>query len=111
MAKNYNPYYKRNQSNARVADITPMQDAVKNLLDLYRLKGRFLETHIINLWDEMMGESISKRTQKLFIRDEKLFVSIDSPAVRNELLLAKSQIIEALNKASGEDILKDLVFI
>ena len=47
---------------------------------------------------------------ELHVKGSKLFVKLDSPALKNELSYSKSKLIEELNKVVGEEIVKDIVF-
>ncbi len=99
------------EKQVRNAETTNIKDAIFDLLDFYRLKAKFNETHILNSWDEILGESVAKRTKKLYIRQSKLFVEITSSPLRNELFLQKDKIIKLLNDSIGEEILEDIAFL
>ena len=72
-------------------------------------------TGITLLWSRLsstLGELlsvISSHTLKLNIRNNVLFVKVDADSLRNELLFAKSLLMEKLNMRAGDEILKDIV--
>lgn len=88
-----------------------MKDAFESFLKAYNLKSRFNETYLITYWEKIMGASIANRTEKIYIRNGVLFLRISSSPLRQELVLAKSKLMELLNAEIGEAIIQDVVFI
>ncbi|MCU0468644.1 MAG: DUF721 domain-containing protein [Arcicella sp.] len=104
--------YHYNRENARRnTKALPLKDAIEDMLELYKLRSKFNETYIVAYWEQIMGLPISSRTTELYIQDKRLFVQLDSAPLRNELLLAKTKIVALLNKAVGEEIVSDVIFI
>lgn len=85
-------------------------DALRQMMKTYKLEGRLKETHLINSWGKVVGRMIDQHTSNLYIKDKKLFVQVDSAALRNELSYAKTKIITALNKEAGGEVIVDIVF-
>ena len=56
-----------------------------------------------------MGITIAKKTKSLRIQNRKLYVSLNSSVVRNELSLIKDTLIPRLNEAAGMDVIDDVV--
>ncbi|WP_051296147.1 DUF721 domain-containing protein [Eisenibacter elegans] len=91
------------------AGTTDINAAIAELLDVYKLKGKFLETQVLNAWDEVLGQTVAKQTKRLYIRDQVLYAEIISPSLRQELFLHKSQIISRLNTHAGAEVVQQLV--
>jgi len=85
-------------------------EAIRRMLETYRLEGKVRQARVINAWEDVTGKMISRHTQDLYIKGSKLFVKLDSPALKNELSYSKGKIIEMLNKEAGGEIIKDIVF-
>jgi predicted nucleic acid-binding Zn ribbon protein len=85
--------------------------AIQQLLNSYHIKAKFDETNLVNSWERMVGKPIAKRTKKVFVRNKVLFVELDSPALKNDLLLHKTQIIELLQREFGQEIVKELIIM
>lgn len=96
---------------ARRNQAMPMKDAIEAFLKTFKLKSKFNETYLDAFWEEMMGKTIASRTTKLYVRNRTLFLQIDSAPLRQELLLAKTKLIELINKDVGEVVIDDVVFI
>jgi len=87
-----------------------LKQAINKLLKAYRLDHKLNETRLINSWEKVVGKLISKHTTNLNIRNQKLFVSLDSAALKNELSFSKEKIVDMLNKEAGSKIINDIVF-
>jgi len=70
---------------------------------------KFLEQKIVNNWKTIVGTKIAKSTTKIEIVGGKLYLSVDSSVLRNELLMLKSNIIDLVNSKAGENIINDVV--
>jgi hypothetical protein len=95
----------------RKAESTPLKQALNELLNVYHLKGKSEQTHLITSWRQLMGNAIANRTTRIFIQDNKLFLQINSAPLKNELLMGKNKILEILNREVEETKLEDVVFI
>jgi hypothetical protein len=96
---------------ARNTKSIPLKDAFESFLKVYNLKSKFNETYLVAYWEKIMGVSIAKRTEKIYIKKGVLFLRLSSSPLAQELLLAKSKVIELLNKEIGEELIKDIIFI
>jgi predicted nucleic acid-binding Zn ribbon protein len=83
--------------------------AIRNLLNSYNLSTRFDEASLINSWEQLVGKPIARRTKKLYIRDKVLFVEFDSPTMRHDFGLHKSQVLEMFKKEFGEGVITEIV--
>lgn len=86
-----------------------LKEALEAMLKHYRLKNRYNETRIKLLWRELMGESIAKYTTDVKIHQRKLFVTVQSSPLRQELSMSRETIKKRLNGALGEEYLVDVV--
>lgn len=104
--------YRFNKEQAsRRPGITPLKDAIDQMLEKYRLRHRFDQSYVVAHWDKIMGEAIATRTKKVFIKDRTLFLQIESAPLRNELVRAKSKIIELINREMKSNLVDEVVFI
>lgn len=64
----------------------------------------------VSRWDEVVGERISQVSQAQRIENGVLFVRVESPVWRNELVFMKNNLIENINTALKSNIVKDIKF-
>lgn len=95
---------------ARDKNNQSLGDVIRELLHNYNLEGKLSQARIIEAWPTVTGDMISRHTRDLFIKGRTLFVSLDSPALKNELSYSKSKILEELNKHVGEEVITNIVF-
>ncbi len=88
---------------------TTIKEAIENLLKVYKLSDKLSERKLIASWENVMGAMISKHTKELVIRNKQLIVTLDSAALRNELSLAKTKIVEMLNREAGKEVIKEVI--
>jgi len=100
--KDYNP---------RRSEITPISDAIDNLLNTYKINGRFDEASLINAWEEVMGKPVGSRTNRLFIKKDVLFVELSSAPLKHELNLSKDKILSNFKDHFGKAIVQEIVFL
>jgi predicted nucleic acid-binding Zn ribbon protein len=86
-------------------------DAIQELLRSYHLKSKFDEATLVSSWERLVGKSVAKRTKQVSVRNKVLFVELDSPGMKNDLNLHKSQIIALFEKEFGKDIIKEMVIM
>jgi len=74
-----------------------------------KLEKGYAEYKLKRSWNSMLGVSVAKKTKSLQIRDRKLFVTLYSSVVRNELEMMKDTLVPRLNEAAGMKVIDDIV--
>ncbi|MDB5008838.1 MAG: hypothetical protein JWQ84_2903 [Mucilaginibacter sp.] len=95
----------------RKANDKSLKEAIAQMLQVYKIKKRFDETHVIAAWPELVGKSVANRTKELFIHDKKLFLRIESSVIKNELMLMRTQIINKINDEAKSVIVDEIIFL
>ena len=86
-----------------------MQDAIKQFLKQSKLKNGVQALRIEEVWEEIMGKTIAKYTDKIQIINQTLFISSSVAQLKHELMYQKEKIIERVNETLGENVIKDVV--
>ena len=94
---------------SRKAEEQSLKDVLQKMLEVYKLKGKLNQSRIKSLWVELMGPAIVKHTTEVKVFRERLYVTIDSAALRQELYLGRGKILELFNKELGEQFLKEVI--
>lgn len=87
-----------------------IKEVLKDLVETYRLKSKLTQSKVEELWKKLMGKTVTDHTTELRIRNQKLYVTVDSAPLRQELSYSRSDILDKLNTELGEHFLKE-VFI
>ena len=86
-----------------------LAEAMKDYIREMNLEDKLLEVNLINSWAEIVGRAVSSRTAKVYIRDQILYVHLNSSVARNELMMLKEALREKLNEKAGKEVIKDIV--
>jgi hypothetical protein len=86
-----------------------MQDAIQQFLKQSRLKSGIQALQIEDVWENIMGKTIAKYTDKIQIINQTLFINTQVGPLKNELLYQKDKIIERVNEALGDKVIKEVV--
>ena len=95
----------------RKAEPTSLKEAINQMYETYNLKRKVDEGTVIGLWPKLMGKPIATRTTKLFFRDKKLIVELNSAPLKQELILSKKKILELFAKEIGLGVVEDVAFL
>jgi hypothetical protein len=85
------------------------QQAMQLFLKNSRLKHGIQAVQIEELWEQIMGKTIAKYTEKIQITGNTLFITSTVAPLKNELIYQKEKIIERVNEALGEKLIKEVV--
>jgi hypothetical protein len=86
-----------------------LQDAIKQFLQKSKLKTGIQALRIEDIWEEIMGKTVAKYTDKIQIINSTLFITTTVAPLKNELLYQKEKIMERVNEALGEMTIKEVV--
>src|SRR5690606_38021732 len=103
--------YINNKFSGRKADTLTVKEAVTAMLNTYRLNGKMNEVNVVQSWEKIMGRAIALKTTELYFRNSKLYVRLSSAPLKHELNMAKSKVIELINRDAGADVVKEVVFL
>ncbi|OQP64548.1 DUF721 domain-containing protein [Niastella populi] len=84
-------------------------DALKYFLKNSKLKGYMQAMQIEDVWEDIMGKTIAKYTEKIQIQGKTLYISTSMAPLKQELLYQKENIIKRVNEKLGEDVIMDVV--
>jgi predicted nucleic acid-binding Zn ribbon protein len=83
--------------------------AIEKFLRKSRLMPGIQSMRIEEVWESVMGKTIAKYTDKIQLVQGTLFVTTSVAPLRTELLFQKAKIIQRVNEAMGEAVVKDVV--
>ena len=88
--------------------------ALNSLLDTW-LRNEGLETpllqhRMIQGWPKVMGQAVARYTGNISIYANTLRVQIKSPALRQNLLMMRTEIARKMNEYVGAQIIQEVTF-
>ena len=90
-------------------DVKPLGELIKEFYEQHRGSDYLDEVKVINSWPKVVGPFIASHTIDLSIKDQVLFVRVDSDALRSELSYSKSLLLMNLNEMVGKEMVTDIV--
>jgi len=86
-----------------------LNEVIEKYLESLDIEGKLKEVRLIRSWKDVVGTLIARKTDRLFIKEGKLFVYLNSSIARNELAMVKDSLIERLNQQAGGQVITDIV--
>ncbi len=74
------------------------------------LEMPLLQKRVIDAWEETAGKAVAKYTQEKSIRNQTLFVKISNPALRSDLMMRRTELVNSLNEKVGSFVISDIRF-
>lgn len=87
---------------------TDLSSLLPTLFGGKALGKRMKESAAWRVWDQAVGPQIATKAQPVAVRDGVLTVAVTSAPWLQQLGFLKRQIIESLNSALGEELVKDI---
>ena len=88
-----------------------LNTTINTFLDKHGLKTGVNQNTAIVLWNEVVGEKISKNTEAISVEHGILTVTVSNPTWRQELVFKQQEIINQLNTKLGQNTIKEVRFI
>jgi len=87
-----------------------INDITNQFMREYSLERPLLERRLIASWKEVMPAA-EPYTESIEIRNQTLWVKISSPALRNDLLMQRTELARLLNSKVEANIITDIRII
>jgi hypothetical protein len=84
-------------------------DALRKFLNQSQLKGSIQALQIEAVWEQIMGKTVARYTDKIRIHGQTLYIDTTVAPLRQELLYQKETILRRVNEALGEVVVKEVV--
>jgi predicted nucleic acid-binding Zn ribbon protein len=83
-------------------------DALKGLVKKHGLEQSMNEHKVKEAWHKTVGEYCSKHTETIRLSKGELTVKISSAAVKQELMYAKTEILNKINECLNQELITNL---
>ena len=89
-------------------DVLPLDEVLKKLLREEGLEMPLLQKRLVDAWEVVTGNVVSRYTAEKYIRNQTLFVKITNPALRQDLSMMRTQLVKRLNEKVGSFVISDI---
>ena len=88
-----------------------ISDALVDYLRESGLEQSVLDMQIEQVWPRVMGETVTKLTRSIEMRDGMLIVHVNSAALKAQLFENRFELVRKLNEAVGANAIRDCRFL
>ncbi len=85
------------------------REAMQQFLEGSRIKGGIQALQIEDIWEEIMGKTIARYTDKLQIIGDKLIIHTRVAPLKNELIYQREKIRQRVNEAMKQPVIREVV--
>jgi len=85
-------------------------DIIGDFMQQEDIETTMLEHKALKMWAQVVGNGVNRLTTERYVDNGVITVKIDSAALRNDLMLSRTQLIEQLNKLVGKPVIKNIIF-
>ncbi len=86
-----------------------IKDLIRSIIDKYHISENMDQASLRSDWEKIMGKLIARHTKSISMRGSKLFLTIDSASLKNEIFISKDKLIERVNEYLGRDVINSVV--
>jgi len=83
--------------------------ALEKMLKQIKISNIVHQWQAVTRWDAIVGEPIAKHAKAVKVAYGKLYVAVDSPAWRNELLFQKQELLDRVNSHLTDAKIKEII--
>jgi hypothetical protein len=85
------------------------KEAMQKFLEGSRIRGSIQALQIEDLWEDIMGKTIARYTDKLQIIGDKLIITTSVAPLKNELVYQREKIRQRVNEAMGNKLIAEVI--
>ena len=86
-----------------------ISQAIQEFLKQSRIKGGIQALQIEDVWEQIMGKTIARYTDKLQIIGDKLIITTTVAPLKHELIYQREKIKQRVNEALGQKVIMEVV--
>ncbi|HEX7904993.1 MAG TPA: DUF721 domain-containing protein [Chitinophagaceae bacterium] len=84
-------------------------DAIQQFLNKSRIKGDVQALQIKDVWEQIMGKTVARYTDKLQIIGDKLIITTNVAPLKQELMYQKEKIKQRVNEALKQKVVNEVI--
>ncbi len=86
-----------------------LKDVLDDMIQEMRIGAKLNEMKVRKYWHELMGSYITKHTKSIYYKNGKLFVYVESAALKHELFMARDKIKDKLNEQLAQQLIQEVI--
>ncbi len=90
--------------------VQSISDLLQQVLRNEGLEMPLQQKRLVDSWETVAGPVIAKYTKNKFIKNQTLFIQLVNPALRQDLSMQKTDLMNRLNAVVGAKVIYDIKF-
>ena len=89
-------------------NVQTLDEVLMKMLRAQGLETPLLQKRLIDAWDTVAGPTVARYTTQKYIKNQTLYVRVANPALRQDLSMMRSQLLQRLNSHVGSMVIADI---
>lgn len=89
-------------------NVQTLDEVLMKMLRAQGLETPLLQKRLVDAWDTVAGPTVARYTTQKYIKNQTLYVRIANPALRQDLSMMRSQLLQRLNSHVGAMVIADI---
>ena len=99
------------KKDGRLGKVINLRNELDEFMEYIGLSEKMQDMKILKVWNECVGDTISKFSKPVEIKKNKLYVSVENAVWRYELSARKEEILGRVNEILKNKKVKDIIFV
>lgn len=87
---------------------TPLKALITEMLRRNGLEKKYNQLDIVEAYHKEVGSLISRHTRNVYLRERTLVVQPDSAVIKQELMFARTALMQAINARMGKECIDEI---
>ncbi|MBO5250750.1 MAG: DUF721 domain-containing protein [Bacteroidaceae bacterium] len=85
-------------------------EIIQKFLRQQGLESPLNEYRLLQAWNDVVGPTLARYTNNLYIKNQTLYVHLTSSVLRQELMMNRELLVKNLNRQVGAQVIVNIVF-
>ncbi len=94
---------------SRYGEAQSVGDVLGRVVSKGAIADKVLQYEVVKVYEKIVGKPIARMTDKLFVNKGKLYIKVESSALKQELVYARGKILEMLNNELTKGRIEELI--
>ena len=82
---------------------------LNDFMNQEKISDGIFNVKINEAWKKSVGKNVNKYTKSVNLKDNILYIEVDNPILKQEILYSKQKIIDMLNEEINEKIINKII--
>ena len=92
------------------SNLSSVGSALREAIRQFGLERKIREQEVLTRWEDIVGQAIARHAMAERLDKGTLLVKVSDPAWRQELFLRRTELMEKINTAAGQQVVAEIVF-